>query len=285
MKQILAIIFIALQCGLSYQEEITLNCKFLRTRVADSSSSYLCMLSKLDIIIPNASGIKFDGVHTAGQGNANVEGFLVTDCNMPIINSVLTSAMYTTFPNIKHIEVFASNVQEIVPGSFAVSENSAKILSTYFFFKNVSSLADGTFDGLTGVKKFTFNSNRLVNVADALRDLKSVTNLKLQDNKFQELPKNVFKTMQFLYSVDISNNQIEILDGEIFDGNEMTQYIYISNNKIVAIGRRFFAGMYQFNDISALNNACVSGTFRYRDAAIRGLEKCFDNYDILFPAA
>ncbi|KAG5671677.1 hypothetical protein PVAND_001865 [Polypedilum vanderplanki] len=284
MKTFLVSFIIALSCNFSYSQEITIECNFLYTRITDSSTSaYLCMLSKQQISA-TATSIKFTGNHQSGKTDASVLGFLITDCNVPSFNYVLMDAMHSQFPNIKYIEVFASNVQEIVPGAFNRSANSEKILKVHFLFNNIKTLADGAFSGLTSVENFRFVSNRLQTVSeDAFKGMKSVTRLDLQYNHIKVLPKNVFKSMFLLGSIDISNNLIEVIDGEIFDGNEMLQYIYISYNQIKAIGRRFFAGLYQFNDISAYNNLCVSNTFRYREAAMRGFEKCFDNYDILFP--
>jgi hypothetical protein len=229
-----------------------------------------------------ATSIKFTGTHLSGYSNDRVEGFLITDCDLPIFNAVITDAMYSHFPRIKYVEVFASNVQEIMPGAFKRSANSENILNVHFVFNNISTLADGAFDGLTGVEKFRFVSNRLRNIGEgAFREMKSVKILQMQYNLIKELPKNVFSAMIPLNSIDISYNQIEKIDGEIFDGNEMLQYIYISYNEIYAIGRKFLAGLYQMNSMYAYGNICVSNTFKYREESMRGLEKCFDNYDEL----
>lgn len=182
----------------------------------------------------------------------------------------------------RYMEVFSSNVQEIVPGSFKGNANSEKLLNVHFLFNNITALDNGTFDGLTSVQSFCFTSNRLKTIAvDAFREMKSVTRVELDYNEINELSNGVFHAMTNLGTINITNHQIEVLDGDLFDGNELLQYIYISNNNIIAIGRRYFAGLFQFNEISAYKNRCVDGTFKYREAAKRGLQKCFDNYDFV----
>lgn len=284
MKGIFAIALIASCCRHSFAQEITLECKFVSTLITDRyESSYNCIVSKLQIN-PNASAISFTGTHGKGKTDASVEGFFITDCDLPIFNSALTAAMYSRFPNVKYVEVFKSNVQEITPGAFKVSENSAKIENVCFRFNNISSLANGAFDGLTGVKKLKLVNNRLTNVIEgAFRDLSSADYVELQYNSLKKLPKNVFRGLSKMTWLDISNNQLEVLDNGIFDGNENLREIVISYNGITAIGRSFLAGLYNFYKIDAITIGCANGYYKYREAAMRGLEKCFNNYDILYP--
>lgn len=254
-----------------------LNCRFLRTRVAEEND-YLCMLSRATID-PAAESFTFIGEHESGKTDANIKGVLITDSQAPVLTKALIKSFYERFPNIQYFEVFHSRLQRIEPGAFEQSESALNTKNLVFLFNNLTSIDDGAFDGLRNLELLRIVNSRVETIGDgAFRQLEKVKKLDMKQNSIRTLPKKLLNAMFFLGTVDFSNNLLEVIDGDIFYCNSEVQYIYLSYNEINAIGEDFFAGLHIFNDISIYKNKCVDGTFKYREAAMRGLAICFNNY-------
>lgn len=279
MKSIIVIFVLGFVQFLTAQHQ-ALNCRFLLTRIA-GQYEYICMLSRASID-PTAQSYNIGGQHESGKTDANVKGLLVTDCDVPVFTKTLIEQFYKKFPSIANIEVFNSRLQRIEPGAFAQSKNSDNTRNFWIIFNNLTTIEDGAFDGLRNLEKFKIVSSRVATISEgAFRQLEKVKSFDINYNQITDLPKNVLSAMKFLNSFDVSNNQLQVVDGDIFYSNTELQYIYMSYNPIIAIGRNFFAGLHIFNDISIYKALCVDGSFRYREAAMRGLEKCFVNYEKL----
>lgn len=272
MKSLIIILVVVHQC---FSQQAQINCNFLKTRVVEGSTQYLCMVLR-GSIDPNAESFNIVGEHQPGLGDGSVRGILITDSDVPVITKALITAFKKKFALITHFEVFHSRLQRVEAGAFVPFD---KLKFMLIAFNNLTNIVDGAFDGLKDLEFLRIINSRVEKISEkAFRDLESVKRFSLEHNNIRELPKNVFISMYNLGSVDISNNELSVIDGDIFYNSNILQYIYLSYNKIVAIGENFFAGMHILNDISINGNLCASGSFKYREAAMRGLQKCFENY-------
>lgn len=238
------------------------------------------MLSRASIN-PTTKTYTIVGEHEKGKTDETVRGVLITDSDVSILTKNLITQLYNKFPYIQCFEVFHSRLQSIESGAF-VHQGAVNMQNILIAFNNLRTIGDGAFDGIPNLDFLRIVNSGVETISEnAFRDLKKLKKLSLQYNRIKELPKDVFKSMFLLGTVDISSNQLQTIDGDIFYNSNELQYMYFSYNQIFAIGGNFFAGMHQFNDISIHNNICVTGSFKYREAAMRGLEKCFENFEKL----
>lgn len=279
MKSIIGI-FVLSFVQFTFAQDQALNCRFLITRVAEQFE-YLCMLSRVSID-PTAESYTISGQHESGYTDANVKGVLITDCDVPVLTQTLIEQFYEKFPFIVSFEVFNSQLQKIEPGAFAQSKNSDSTKNFWIVFNNLTTIEDGAFDGLRNLETLRIVSSRVETISDgAFRQLERVKRLYLNYNQITDLPRDVLSAMTKLNHFDASNNQLQIINGDLFYNNSELQYIHIDHNPIIAIGRNFFAGLHVFNLITTSRALCVDGTFLYREVAMRGLAKCFENYEEL----
>ena len=262
----------------SFSQEAQINCNYLRTRVVydfGSSVQYLCMVLR-QTIDPSAKTFSIVGVHQSGQSDGTVKGILITDSNVPLISKALMDTFFTKFPSSTHVEIFHSRLQNIEPSAFT---KGIKVRGMMIAFNNLTTIQDKAFDGLTSLEYLSIVNSRVQVVSEyAFKDLEKLERLSLQYNAIRDLPKNVFRNMYNLGTADISNNELTVIDGDIFYNCNDLQYLYISYNNIYAIGEDLLAGMTMLNSLYMYNNVCVNNSFKYRDASMRGLQKCFENY-------
>lgn len=272
-----SLIFVLVFVHLCVAQHGDLNCRYLRTRVANQNV-YICMLSR-QYIDPAAQTFTISGEHQSRNTDESVRGILITDCEVPVLSKALMSHLYKKFPLIVNLEVFHSRLQTIEPGVFDLPEASENMMNIHILFNNITVIENGAFDGLRKLDVLKIVSSRVETIEQgAFSHLEKLRKLTLQHNNLKQLPVKLFHAMYLLFYIDISDNQLQIIDGDIFYFNSEIDYIDLSFNEISAIGENIFAGMHQFTDIFIYKNRCVDGTFRFREAAMRALQECFEKY-------
>lgn len=125
------LIIVVLSCVALSCAQSTLNCRFLRTRIVDTTD-YICMLLRVTIDA-SAEDFIIIGEHESGKADDKMRRILITDSKVSVLTKALMDNFYDKFPRIENFEVFNSPLQNIEPGAFvhAGANNTKKILMVF----------------------------------------------------------------------------------------------------------------------------------------------------------
>ncbi|XP_040569853.1 uncharacterized protein [Lepeophtheirus salmonis] len=113
------------------------------------------------------------------------------------------------------------------------------------------SLEAGRFDGLIVLKSIGLRGNNISKPPwEALRSLRSVNYIDLDDNHIRNLSRNAFGRLPILFELGLSNNSINNISVEAFGGLLQLQKLDLSQNNITYIPPGAFKGMSALYDIN-----------------------------------
>ena len=125
--------------------------------------------------------------------------------------------------------------------------------------KNISSLKDGDFDGMTALFELRLQNNRLQTLpANIFSDLSSLRTLYLNNNRLSSLPSTVFSGLSSLSNLYMNNNQLTSLPALVFSGLTSLRQINMHTNLLTTLPVNVFSGLSSLNQISINNNRLTS---------------------------
>ena len=125
--------------------------------------------------------------------------------------------------------------------------------------KNISSLKDGDFDGMTALYELKLQNNQLQTLpANIFSDLSSLRTLYLNNNRLSSLPSTVFSGLSSLSNLYMNNNQLTSLPALVFSGLTSLRQINMHTNLLTTLPVNVFSGLSSLNQISINNNRLTS---------------------------
>ena len=121
--------------------------------------------------------------------------------------------------------------------------------------KNISSLKDGDFDGMTALFELRLQNNRLQTLpANIFSGLSSLRTLYLNNNRLSSLPSTVFSGLSSLSNLYMNNNQITSLPALVFSGLTSLRQINMHTNLLTTLPVNVFSGLSSLTQIYLRNN-------------------------------
>ena len=180
----------------------------------------------------------------------------VTDVNDTAIVSTLTPVCDRTTQVRDAIVAAVSGVSDC---NDVTEAHLAAITRLDLENKNISSLKDGDFDGMTALYELKLQNNRLQTLpANIFSDLSSLRTLYLNNNRLSSLPSTVFSGLSSLSNLYMNNNQLTSLPALVFSGLTSLRQINMHTNLLTTLPVNVFSGLSSLNQISINNNRLTS---------------------------
>jgi Leucine-rich repeat (LRR) protein len=232
------------------------------------------MLEDIELTDPNTR-VTLIGEHI---GNRTNEDVTAVDINFSI-TPFLFPEIFTTFTNMKSIEIFFSMLETLNIPDVVQLEN---ILIMGNRFTNIR---NNTFSTQSSLKAVNFVISGIESVEEnAFDGLVKCENLSMIVNSLSELHPRTFFPLTNARSIDLTGNRLEIIQDELFSQNSKLEILMLENNRINAISPRFtaaFIGSLKFAFLS--NNPCIDRNFKTEDDQVvvfmhSALRKCYNNF-------
>ena len=180
----------------------------------------------------------------------------VTDVNDTAVVSTLTPVCDRT-PQVRDAIVAA------VPGVSDCNDvtevHLAVITGLDLENKNISSLKDGDFDGMTVLFELRLQNNRLQTLpANIFSGLSSLSVIYLNNNQLTNLPPTVFTGLTSLTNLYMNVNRLVTLPQNVFTGLSSLRQINMHTNLLTTLPANVFSGLSSLNQISLNNNRISS---------------------------
>ena len=180
----------------------------------------------------------------------------VTDVNDTAVVSTLTPVCDRT-PQVRDAIVAA------VPGVSDCNDvtevHLAVITGLDLENKNISSLKDGDFDGMTVLFGLRLQNNRLQTLpANIFSGLSSLSVIYLNNNQLTNLPPTVFTGLTSLTNLYMNVNRLVTLPQNVFTGLSSLRQINMHTNLLTTLPANVFSGLSSLNQISLNNNRISS---------------------------
>ena len=121
--------------------------------------------------------------------------------------------------------------------------------------KDVDSLKEGDFAGLSALRELWLTDNDLTTLPEMLFDgLSSLEELFLQRNEITALPEDVFDGLSSLTRLHIEQNDIDTLPEDIFDGLAKLQKLYMQSNGLTGLPENVFDGLSSLEEVGMSHN-------------------------------
>ena len=125
--------------------------------------------------------------------------------------------------------------------------------------KNILTLKDGDFDGLSALTELRLQENQLTTLpANIFSDLSSLRTLYLNNNQLTSLPSTVFSGLSSLSNLYMNNNRLTSLPETVFSGLTSLRQINMHTNLLTTLPVNVFSGLSSLNQISINNNRLTS---------------------------
>ncbi|OWF39627.1 Toll-like receptor 3 [Mizuhopecten yessoensis] len=116
----------------------------------------------------------------------------------------------------------------------------------------IQHIPDRAFADLENLQLLDLSSSGITSVADTAFDgLKTLTNLKLNDNVLDDVPNHMPTTLQLLY---LNGNRIASLPDDIFSNLNNLQRLYLGGNNIVTLYQSSFNGLVNLKTLHLAQN-------------------------------
>ena len=180
----------------------------------------------------------------------------VTDVNDTAVVSTLTPVCDRT-PQVRDAIVAA------VPGVSDCNDvtevHLAVITGLDLENKNISSLKDGDFDGMTVLFELRLQNNRLQTLpANIFSGLSSLSVIYLNNNQLTNLPPTVFTGLTSLTNLYMNVNRLVTLPQNVFTGLSSLRQTNMHTNLLTTLPANVFSGLSSLNQISLNNNRISS---------------------------
>ncbi len=125
--------------------------------------------------------------------------------------------------------------------------------------KNISTLKEGDFDGLSALTELQLQQNRLTTLpANIFSGLSALRTLYLSSNQLASLPMSVFSGLSSLSNLYLNNNKLTNLPETVFSGLTSLRQINMHTNQLTTLHVNVFSGLSSLNQISVNDNRLTS---------------------------
>ena len=180
--------------------------------------------------------------------------FTATGTTAPIVS---VSPIVNRTPQVRDAIVTA------LPGINSANDVTEAHLATITHLdlenKNILTLKDGDFDGLSALTELRLQENQLTTLpANIFSGLSSLRTLYLNNNRLSSLPSTVFSGLSSLSNLYMNNNQLTSLPALVFSGLTSLRQINMHTNLLTTLPVNVFSGLSSLNQISINNNRLTS---------------------------
>jgi Leucine-rich repeat (LRR) protein len=242
-----------------------------------SDFNYTCTIESQTLEEKQRSELKqFGGSHLLGMGSDNVINLLINYSNIPFF----LTEMFTSFPNLRAIEITNGGLQQIRSNDFL---NGGNLESIYMQYNNLKVLNGGIFAGLSRLQKLSLGKNEIERVdGNAFSGLTSLRLLYLQENRIRRLHRNTFNSLRQLRDLNLRANYLTRITSLLFFNNSEVGVIMMDSNQIAAVDERFLDYLPRLAVLNMLNNRCVNALFDgNRNRINEGLRRCYEEFQTL----
>jgi Leucine-rich repeat (LRR) protein len=195
----------------------------------------------------------------------------------------IPTAVFTTFPNLKDLQLIKENVRIIKSKTFINAQNLLELNLNYHRIKrleansfeglgqlktlilsrgSLSQIDIGAFNGLENLKNLYLYSNKIKSVsAGIFQNLPEIRLILLSHNLISQLDENTFSHFEKLRDIVIRQNDLETLPGALFENNKDLEFINFSRNKLVNIPAKLFVHP-KIEFVLLSSNVCIDKNYR-----------------------
>lgn len=242
-----------------------------------SEFAYTCTVEGQTLEERQRSEVKeFGGSHLQGMGVDSVINLRINYSKIPFF----LTEMFTTFPNLRAIEITNGGLQQIRSNDFLNGQN---LESIYMQYNNLKVLDGGIFAGLSKLQKLSLGKNEIERVdGNAFSGLTSLRLLYLQENRIRRLHRNTFNSLRELRDLNMRANYLTRISSLLFNNNPQVGVIMMDSNQIAAIDEDFLEKLPRLAVLNLLNNRCVNALFDGNRVRINeGLRSCYEEFRLL----
>ena len=186
-----------------------------------------------------------------------------------ITQTITFTAMGTTAP-IVTVSPIANRTPQVrdaivaaLPGINSANDVTEAHLATITHLdlenKNILTLKDGDFDGLSALTELRLQENRLTTLhANIFSGLSALSTLYLNNNQLASLPTTVFSDLSSLSNLYMNNNRLPSLPETVFSGLTLLRQINMHTNLLTTLPVNVFSGLTSLNQIYINNNRLTS---------------------------
>ncbi len=148
----------------------------------------------------------------------------------------------------------------IVPGvNFARGVTAAHLANIVYLDlrnKNIKSLKQGDFSGLSALDNLDLSNNKLSSLPAGVFDgLSALKILNLYYNELSSLPIGVFHGLSALTRLTLFVNELTTLPAGVFDGLSALSHLNLSNNELSSLPAGIFSGLSSLTTLNLKGNA------------------------------
>lgn len=247
-----------------------IDCNFTMA-MFENEQMYSCFVNEITVT-RNDTQMIITGNHLQNKTDLDVQ---VVD--MHSLPSIVTE-FFSTFPNLRIFVV--SDLFYIQQGAFKNAQHLKRVTIMNSPLRVIPAYA---FEGAPNILTLNFiqcetttiDENALFGMAD-LEFISLFANL-------QNLPENVFSSLNNLKSVFLVENSFETIHPALFDNNLKLFTAYFSGNKINAVAKSFVEKLYNrgVNQFTFTGNNCGNSEYNlfYIDRIHSALNQCYRNYE------
>lgn len=241
-----------------------------------SEFGYTCTISETNLTSNQRRRVAFGGSHVASRSNSAVINLRVQYSNI----SFFMTEMFTTFTNLKAIEITSGGLEEIRANDFINAEN---LESIYMQYNNIKVLSGGIFAHLPRLQKLSLSRNEIERVdGNAFAGLSSLRLLYLNNNRITRLNRNTLNSLVELRDLNLASNYLTRISSLLFSRNPEIGSILLNSNHISAIERDFLNNLPRLAVLNLLSNVCVNALFDGNRVRINeGLRDCYEEHENL----
>ena len=161
--------------------------------------------------------------------------------------SQITKKHFAHFTNMKRVEARGCSLKAIEPNSF---NNLTKLFKMELEFNDLRYLPDGLFTFNTKLQYLYLDDNKLETFNASNLGLKSLSEIKLGENKIRTFDIRTIKPT----NIRLSNNNIQRIDNCLFNDNPNILILALNNNNISYLSLNIFSNIKRLSQLLLHNN-------------------------------
>ena len=139
----------------------------------------------------------------------------------------------------------------LMEDTFSLLKNTT-LASLIMRFNAIKLLRDNTFSQLKSLLMLDLSSSQINEARDkAFYGLEQLSTLKLNDNRFVSIPKNLPPSLHFLY---LNGNRFKTISENIFSNLNQIEYLRMDGNRILTLENGAFNGLVNLKVLELYNN-------------------------------
>lgn len=238
-------------------------------------NEYACALENIEALNENQN-IIIGGTHLPNRTNEDVEVVAILNSNTPF----MIQQIFSTFPNLKELEIGSSNLQSINISM----DVQLEILDLHL--NNITRIANGSFLRQRSLLVAYLDNNNIQNIdEDAFEEIVSLVTMSMNNNRLHTLHPRTFHAFPNVRSISLRNNNLTSIGEDLFARSEFLTALHLDSNVISKVSRRFADNLKEnLNFVDLTGNVCADDVFRFQvpqdwDSTMFRMRNCFNNFD------